>query len=354
MNKFFITLNKPCVYRRLIPLALLAALFFPGHANAQYFSAGNGDLVAGFRKTGANLGSYELVVKLGSIANFLAMPAGTSMPISNYSASQLSSAFSDYNNLQWSVSGMVTGGPGFYWSGFYQSTIWYTLPRSVANTRTAPLGRQSVTTQGTTKGKIYGFINGAQTLSGNVGSTNANNNSVLVRETIASANHYDYAYFVENSSGNPVVGDFSGTMPTTVENTSPASFSAPIISDLYQSVPQLYADPTSGTNDGPAYYVGYFTLNPNGTMTFTRASIVTAQPPAPTITAITRTNTTAYVSFTTTNGSFTYSLYYTNSAGLAASVTNWPHSTSLTGDGSVKTLTDTTTDAARFYRIGAQ
>ena len=89
-------------------------------------------------------------------------------------------------------------------------------------------------------------------------------------------------------------------------------------------------------------------------MTFTRASAVTAPPPAPAITAITRTNTTAYVSFTTTSGSFTYSLYYTNSAGLGAATTNWPHAASVTGDGSIKTLTDTTTDAARFYRIGVQ
>jgi hypothetical protein len=354
MNKFLISLIKPRIYRRFIPLAMLGVLALPGHASAQYFSAGNGDMVAGFRKTGANQGSYELVVKLGSIANFLAMPAGTSTPINNYSASQLSAAFSDYNNLQWSVSGMVSGGPGFYWSGFYQSTIWYTLPRPAAITQTVPLARQSVTTQGTTKGKISGFIGGANTLSSSQGSTNVNNNSVLVREKIASANSYDYAFFVQNSPQNPVLGDFSGTMPATVENTTPASFSSPVISDLYQSVPQLYADPTTGTNNGLAYYVGYFTLNPDGTMTFTRASAVTAPPPAPTITAITRTGDTANISFTTTSGSFTYSLYYTNSAGLTASTTNWPHSTSVIGDGSVKTLSDTTTDANRFYRIGAQ
>ncbi len=353
MNKFLISLNKPCVYRQFLLLAVLGVLALPGYANAQYFSAGNGDLVAGFRKTGAYVGSYELVVKLGSVTNFLALPAGTTIPINNYTPTQLTAAFSDYNHLQWSVSGMVSGGPGYTWSGFEQTTIWYTLPRSAVGTQTSPLGRQSVTSQGTTKSKIQGFLNGGYTLS-QAQSTGPNNGPSLVRETIATANNNDYAYFVENSAGNTALGDFSGTMPASVENVTPASFTTAVISDLYQSVPQTYVDPTTGTNNGAAYYVGYFTLKPDGTMTFTRASVVTAKPPAPTITAITRTGNTANISFTTTNGNFTYSLYYTNSAGLAASVTNWPHATSVTGDGSVKTLSDTATDANRFYRIGVQ
>lgn len=346
-------MNKFLAYRRLIPLAAVLLIALPELANAQYFTAGNGDLVAGFRKTGANQGSYELVVKLGSVTNFLAMPEGTSTLINNYSASQLSAAFSDYNNLHWSVSGMVSGGPGYTWSGFQQTTIWYTLPRANANTPTSPLSRQSVTTQGTTKAKISGFIGGAGSLSSAQGSTGSNNNAVLVRETIATANNLDYAYYVKNPQ-NSEIGDFSGTLPSTVEDTTPASFTSAVVSDLYQSVPQLYTDPTTGMNDGPAYYVGYFTLNTDGTMTFTRASTSVPQPPAPIITSVTRTNTTAYISFTTTNGTFNYSLYFTNSAGLTASVTNWPHLGSVTGDGSVKTLTDTTTDATRFYRVGVQ
>ena len=330
----------------------MTALILPELAHAQYFTGGNGDLVAGFRKTGAYQGSYELVVKLGSLTNFLAMPAGTTTSITNYSASQLSAAFSDYNNLQWSVSGMVSGGPGYTWSGFEQSTIWYTLPRAVAGMQTSPLGRQSVTTQGTTKSKIQGFINGANTISTGQ-STGPNNGPVLVRETIATANNYDYAFFVENSAGNTALGDFSGTMPTSVENVTPASFSSAVVSDLYQSVPQTFTDPTTGTNDGPAYYVGYFTLNTDGTMTFTRASAAVAQPPVPVITSVTRTNTTSYISFTTTNGGFTYTLRYTNSTGLSAPVTNWPAATTtVTGNGLTNTLQDTTTDPIRFYRVG--
>lgn len=347
MNK----LKNP-IYQRCLPLMTVVALVLPSLANAQYFTAGNGDLVAGFRKTGVNQGSYELVVKLGSVTNFLAMPAGTSTPINNYSQSQLSAAFSDYDNLQWSVSGMVSGGPVYYWSGFYQSTIWYTLPRDTANTQSSPLSRQSWTTQGNTKSRISSFINGAGTLSANQGSTNSNNNAVLIRETIATAASLDYAHFVANGQ-NPVIGDFQGTMPTTVENTTPASFASAVVSDLYQSVPQSYTDPTTGTNDGSAYYVGYFTLNTDGTMTFTRASSL---PAAPVITAVTRTNTTTYVSFSTVSGSFSYRLYFTNSTGLTAPIANWPNTGIyyVTGDGSNKTLTNSTTDGNRFYRVGVQ
>jgi hypothetical protein len=187
------------------------------------------------------------------------------------------------------------------------------------------------------------------------GPLGTNNNSVLVRESTSSTVNVgqDYTTSVEDT-GTPSDGDFNGYLPSTAENTTGASFTSPIVSDLYQVVPSGYTDPNSGTTSGNAYYVGYFTMNVNGTMTFTRAPIVVPQPPAPQIVSISRLGTTSTVFFTTTNGTFTYTLYYTNSAGLTTSVTNWPASpTTLTGDGSTDHLSDTTTDANRFYRVGA-
>lgn len=96
---------------------------------------------------------------------------------------------------------------------------------------------------------------------------------------------------------------------------------------------------------------GTFTLSGSGTLTF---NTVATTPPAPKIVTITRTNTTSYISFTTTNGSFTYKLYFTNSAGLSTPTTNWPVGTSIVGNGLTNTLQNTTTDANRFYRIGVQ
>src|SRR5437870_3374323 len=106
---------------------LLSLLSGTQIANAQYFTASKGDLLAGFRKTGAFKGNYELVVNLGNITNFEAVSAGATINITNFATSQLSAAFSSYNNLQWSVSAAF-GGSGS-WSGFPASTLWYTVPR---------------------------------------------------------------------------------------------------------------------------------------------------------------------------------------------------------------------------------
>jgi len=123
-----------------------------------------------------------------------------------------------------------------------------------------------------------------------------------------------------------------------------------VVSDLYQSVPTGSTDPNSGKTTGAAYYVGYFTLNPDGTMTFTRASA--ASPTQPVLT-ISRAGTTSTISLATANGT-TYTLFYTNSSGLTQPVSTWPSSpTTLSGDGTTKSFSDTTSDPDRVYRVGA-
>jgi hypothetical protein len=341
MKKIFLKINRRC-----LNLAVLAVSVLPEITGAQNFTAGKGDLLAGFRTPG--VGSYELVVNVGSVTNFLAQPAGTVIPINNFSPSQLSDAFSSYNNLQWSVSATFTGPPNSTWSGFQLDTIWFTLPRSSPGTQTSSLARRSNSSQALVVSAINSIGNGANTLSVKIGTTNADNNTVLVREPTGDAN--DYSVFVEDPQ-NIILGDFGGNMPSTVENTTPASFTSAVVSDLYQSVPTGYTDPNTGATSGSAYYVGYFTLNPSGTMTFTRASA--AQPPVPRIVSITRAGSTSTIFFTTTNGP-TYTLYFTNSTGLTTSVTNWPSSpTTLVGNGLTNSLSDTTADTIRFYRVGA-
>jgi hypothetical protein len=102
-----------------------------------------------------------------------------------------------------------------------------------------------------------------------------------------------------------------------------------------------------------AYFVGYFILNVNGTMTFTRASAsAPPPPPAPTVVSVRRAANVSTVSFTTTNGA-NYTLYYTNAAGLTTPASSWPVAGSLIGNGGTNSLNDTTTDPVRFYRVGA-
>ena len=106
-----------------------------------------------------------------------------------------------------------------------------------------------------------------------------------------------------------------------------------------------------GTVGNTPSLVGKFALNSSGIVTF--SFISSALPPPPRIVKITRSSSTSTIYFTTTNGSFTYTLYYTNSTGLAKSGTNWPASlTTVTGNGLTNSLSDVTTSTNRLYRIG--
>lgn len=338
MRKFY---SRRCI----LTLAAMAALASPQLSQSQTFNAGKGDLLACFRKYNP-AGNYELVVNLGNITNYTALPAGTTTNISNYTPTQLSAAFSDYNNLKWSVSSAVDNFSTF--AGYAGNTLWYTLPRVNAGTSTSVPARSSSSVQNPVTTDIVSIRGNAISMSASLGAS-ANNNSVLVREPVGGTGGSQPASVFIKDPIDGSIGDFEGNLPAgNAENTTPNPFSAAVVSDLYQSVPTGSTDPITGTNDGPAYLVGYFTLKTDGTMTFTKG------PPAPSITSVTRAGNITSVSFTTTSGSFTYKLYGTNSL-TANSSTNWPVLPgSLIGDGSIKTLTHTNTSGIWFYRAGAQ
>jgi hypothetical protein len=110
-------------------------------------------------------------------------------------------------------------------------------------------------------------------------------------------------------------------------------------------------------NGSAATLLGKFSFAANGVVTFNTNSVVTppSTPPPPRIVLITRTNTTSTIYFSTTNNAaFTYNLYSTNNpAGLLAPLSNWTVSaTSLSGNGLTNSISDTSTDSFRFYRVG--
>jgi hypothetical protein len=321
-------------------------------AAGQFQYSQNGDLLAGFRKPG--LGSYELVVNLGNVTNLENMVAGTTVALNNFSPAQLTAAFPDgFGSLNWSVSTSLKSviSP---WGGYPALTLWYTLPRMDANTRTTAPQRASASAQGSNKNDMLGVGTGAVTISGSLGASNANNTPFLVREPVwdgQSQSRNDLSYFIDNIGVGPV-GSFG--LPNTVENVTPDPFAAAARSDFYRARPTGNLDPDTGTNAGPAYYVGYFQLNPDGTLTFTRASTVVPTPPAPQVVKITRFNTTSTIYFTTTNGAI-YTLYYTNHFGIGQPVTSWAAAPgTVAGNGNTNSLSDTTTESDRYYRVGAQ
>ncbi len=345
--------HSPRLFSKTALLAALAMMAGAHSARAQFFTySGKGDLMAGFRKPG--VGAFELVVNLGNVTNFVALTPGATINVTNFSPAQLTDAVSSYGSMNWSAFATFTGPPNSTYAGYQLDTIWFTAPRADVNTQSTPPTRKSASAQSLVQSLMDSIGKGGHTTSVNFGSTNNDNNAVLVRESTSDSHSLNLSVFISDPQ-DVTIGDFSGNLAATIENTTPSTFNAAVRSDLYQVVPAGYTDPNSGATSGAAYWVGYFTLNPAGTMTFTRSSgVVVLPPPPPQIVAITRAGNTSTVYFTTTNGSYIYGLNYTASSGLPTAAATWSISpNTVTGNGFTNSLTDTTTDTSRFYRVTA-
>lgn len=322
-------------------LALAALLGLPALADAQLFTYNvYGDLLAGFRKTGVYAGNYELVVDLGSITNFLNLAAGTTINITNYSTTQLTNAFTDtgsFGNLQWSAFASFQGSVSPWVTplgSFPADSIWYTLPRTNVNTQTVPPTRYGHSVQANQRSLMLGVGGGAVEIAVDLAVTNVNNNSVLVREPVT-YNNNDLGAFIGDAT-DASIGDFGAgglALNNSVENTTPSSFTSLQRSDFYQLCPADRIDPITGLESTIPYWVGYFTLNPNGSMTFTRASAVTTPSAGSVASAI-------------TNGFSPLMVVFTNSA--SGSITNWVWNF---GNGTIITNT-TGGDVTNTYSTG--
>jgi hypothetical protein len=279
-------------------LALLALLVLPELARAQYFNYNKfGDVLAGFRKTGVNA---------GSVTNFPRMSSGTTINISNVTARTLTDTFTNYNNLQWSVFSAVDSSAPWVTSlgTFPFFTLWYTLPGTNMTMQTTPPTRESYDAQRAVEVEMTSVgVDAADFISPQLGATNADNNAFLVREPLTAIDTLED--FISDYN-NPADGDFGAgqePLPYDVENVTPSSFTAAQRSDFYQVCPYNYVDPITGSTSAEVpYFMGYFILNPNGTMRFTRAFGVTA---------------------TATNGSAPLSVVFSTTATNTAAATNW-------------------------------
>jgi len=307
------------VKRRVVKWAVLAVAVLPGIARAQLFNYQTGDVLGGFRKTSPE-GLYELVVDLGNVTNFIKLPAGTTINITNYTAVQITNAFADtggFENLQWSVFAGITQ-VGTSWvtplGTFPINTLWYTLPSTAVSTQTQAPALNTSGLQKIVKNEISSLANGATVIAGLLGSADTNNTPFLVREPVSySANNETLSSFIQDTTVQDgfSVGDFGGTgspLPFVVENTAPNPFAAAQRSDFYESVPLGSKDPISGVTGSTALYLGYFILNPDGTETFTRA--VAASAPA-----------ISSVASSATNGFAPLQVVFTNTA--TGSITSW-------------------------------
>jgi hypothetical protein len=249
----------------------------------------SGDLLIGFTTTSGN----DFILDLGQAAS---LTSGQTFNLS----SQL--AGFNLNNVHWGVIGdkNVSG----------TRTVWTTVAAALPNTvpSTATWG----TIDTATRAIYQGFVTGGAGDQFTIAATDDNSwNQQTVNGSIFT--QYHNAYEDPNIIGTGTVKFYS-----------------------------LIA------TDAPPVLIGNFTLGTNRVVTFVRGST----PAAPQLT-VARVGTTNLISFPSANGA-TYTLYYTNAAGLVRPLSTWPASpTTIAGDGSIKTFTNSPSDSERFYRVGA-
>lgn len=358
---------KRCGSRRAL-LSFFVVILSGMAAQAQTFVSSNNDLMLGFRKNAPYTENNEVVVNIGQASAYFNLAVGSTVPARGFTASQVTpGSFASLNNLSWSVFGAYVGSS---YPGYVGNTLWLTVPRTNNAVRSTDALRLGYSVQQVTKSKILsisGGASGAAFISKDLGASNQFNTVSFVRESIAAYSAHIISVWMKGTV-DPTQGTLNDTWPPSepnagnIEVTTPGTFtSSSVRSDLYEVRPLTtgpgvpVVDPHTGTS-GLAWYIGYFELKPDGTMTFTRENAQTTTPPPPPspMLSLTRSGTATTISFGTTNGA-TYTLYYTNGAGINARVAVWPSLPStVTGDGSTKSFTDSSTDADRVYRVSAQ
>lgn len=292
------------------------------------------DLVLGLRQPGGASAS-DLVVDLGQASIYYSLPAGTTISINNYTAANINAAFpGGLDQIYWSVGGNVHNSTSD--TNYPLYTLWVTAPRATPGVQSTPWTPKSTFQQGPTCAKVAGIGNGAVTYGGTVP---AGTNNSTTQIDIPPTSAYSYTTLIGS------VGNYSGTFQGNVEQVTPFGFAGggqPVQSDLYQLIPGAAS----------AKYIGYFELETDGTMKFTAASAAVTIP-HPTITGIVKNGGTNTISFTTvTNGN--YSLLATNEAGLSTPRSSWPVVNGpVSGNGGIKSLTDSSADPIRYYSIKA-
>jgi hypothetical protein len=312
----------------LLSLAGSSALVQSGYAQ---FTDTNRDLILTFREPG---GLYVVEVDIGQASLYYGATPGSSIPITAYNATtQLIPQFGGVDGLSWSVGGCVPNAGDSGDSSIPTRTLWVTDPRLNPNVQASPWLSESSYTQGTADSHIVAILANVVTWASSAAAASVTNSATVA--IIPSGNG-------DNADGSlGALGNYLGTFQGDVENTTPGNFDSagtPSRSDLYQLEP----------GSGPGTYLGYFELSTNGSLTFYGPSTTF---PAPTLSASTDTAGNFYISFTSAlNG--TYSLSYTNAAGLSAPISTWPTvGTNIIGDGTVKTFQQPISGAGAFYSV---
>lgn len=312
------------------------------------FNYTNRDLILVFRELsdGTDQGNVVLEVDIGQASIYYGLTSGSSVPVTAYSATtQLNALFSSLgglNGLNWSVSGCVPNGGDSGSPSKPPGTLWATDPRTAGPT-TSPLPwiRKSFYSQGTADGKIGSILANAVTWASTAPSDSVTNTATAVAIPAGNGDNADGSLGPFGNFLGTFYGDGDGL--NDVENTTPSTFSTdglPSRSDFYELQP----------GGGAGTYLGYFELATNGALTF---YALPQGVPAPTLT-ISQSGGNVNISFVSAPYG-TYTLFYTNDAGLSAPVSTWATvGTNIIGNGALQTFQQPISGVDAFYVVGVQ
>jgi hypothetical protein len=226
---------KNLLFRFKLALLALAALGLLAQPSQAALTFVEGNLYLGFRATGGTGATFDYVVNLGSASSF---SSNLTLNLTGISTDLTNTFGSDWNtrsDVQWAVFGATTSP---------NNILWGSKQRSTVSIQSAPITRRANGAQGTTVGQIQAFGIGYE------GSTESSNLLGATIQPTAAINSYASFLGANDFGWVNLEGSF-------------ANGTAGSVLDLYKLLPG------SGNGD----YLGNFTLDNNGALTFNVAAV---------------------------------------------------------------------------------
>jgi hypothetical protein len=276
------------------------------------FTYTNSNLLLVFRRDGF----FDVEFNIGSVSNFLGKASGTVIPVTNWNLNLVRTNFNTTNslaNIKFILAAVTA-------SDDPVRRAWLTDATS-SDTPTDQTGSRLTL--------IYSKIS---EIGADAAAATFTNSSQVYITNSNDATSYSY---LASGGGSLDASTLSGASPFPIELEAPATM-------------RFFELKASSANPKPAAtMVGVFNLTVDGVLTFTSGAPLVA----PHIQSVGRSGGLNTIVFTTASGA-NYRLRTTTD--LGPGVSTWTIVTgSVAGDGSNKTLTDTSTDPFRFYAVEA-
>jgi hypothetical protein len=232
---------------KLAILTAAAGSLLSLNAMAQVFNYNTGDLLLGFRTAS---GTSDLVVDIGSASLYTGATGPITVSGNYYTSGQLTSAGLSLNNLTFSVFGDSPAG-----------SLWVTSPLANPNVPVAPFAAQNLGTLNFSSAQMESIAYGA-TYTSYLNASGPNNTASAV--VVPSSLNLGAEGALSYTTGIGPNGNFNGAFGSNnnIEQSTPADFTTGSYVEGDRSA-LFEMDPGVAGS-----YVGFFELDPNGTLTF--------------------------------------------------------------------------------------